>query len=45
MRETIDQAPNQNSLAILADWNAKISAFYVRLVHDTVSTIMEADAR
>ena len=34
MRDTIDQTPNHNFLAILGDWNAKVSPSHVRFAHD-----------
>ena len=35
MRDTIDQTPNHNFLAILGDWNAKVSPSHVRFAHDS----------
>ena len=34
MRDTIDQTPKHNFLAILGDWNAKVSHSHVRFAHD-----------
>ena len=34
IRDTIDQTPNHNFLAILGDWNAKVSPSHVRFAHD-----------
>ena len=35
MRDTIDQTPNHNFLAILGDWSAKVSPSHVRYAHDS----------
>ena len=34
MRDTIDQIPKHNFLAVLGDWNAKVSPSHVRYTHD-----------
>ena len=34
IRNTIDQTPKHNFLALLGDWNAKVSTSHVRFAHD-----------